>query len=261
MKNTFLILFLSSFILLFSCKKEDKTYQGQPLVEFTKNEISQVIPFTEKTDISIPVKIQLNSKAFSENKVVQIIEVGTNSAINNKHYSINDYKTVFLADSVFATFNVSIKSDNFAEGETVSVTFKISDASEIKASENFNSCKLTISKQSFINVFVGKYICSEPVNQDTYTTTFVAGSTSNTIKNLNFWNFPAVGQSLIYTISKDASMKVEIIEQNWIDKNGQEYKISGKGTYDLQGNMIVNYTVLQNGSIYEEGVHTFTHLK
>jgi len=259
MKN--LILFVGIVTLLFSCKKDEKTYQDATLAEFSKSEISQTISFTDTSDITIPIKIQLNSKAYSVDKILEITEIGQHSAIKDKHYIVADYKTIIHADSLYAVFNLIVKSVHFSEGETVSVSFKIAETSEIKPSSNYNKCTVTLTKQSFLNLFVGSYTCLEPINQDSYIVTFVAGSDPKTIKNTNFWNFPAKDQTVTYTISKDASMSVEINKQNWIDKTGKEYQISGKGTYDLTGKMIVNYIVMLDDSIYEEGVHTFIPIR
>jgi len=262
MKNKWILMFFSLSLILLSCKKENKTFKNHSLIEFSQNEVSKIIPFSVNADIAIPITVQINSTPFKGDKTIQILEIDSNStAIKNKHYIIKDYKTVLHADSVFAVFNVLIKSSNFSEGESVTASFKISDSSQVSPANNYNKFILTISKQSFLDVFVGSYMCSEPINQDSYKTTFVAGEKSNTIKDLNFWNFPANGQTLIYTFFKDSTMKVEILEQPWVDKEGQDYVISGKGTYDFLGNITINYTLIKDGILYEQGIHTFTPLK
>jgi len=260
MNSKFLILIISVFTVLYSCKKDDKTYQNDSMVEFSKNEDLVIIPFSEKNTITLPIKVQLNSKAYGIDKNIQIVESDTNSVSHRKYYTLNN-KTILLADSIFAIFYVQIQSKNFNENESITINFIFSDSSQISPAKNYNKFTLIIKKQSFQEVFIGKYLCSEPVNQDLYTTQFIPGTLANTIKNTNFWNFPADGQTVEYTISKDSTMAVEIVEQDWVDKSGQDYKISGKGTYDFNGNLIVNYSVFKNGLLYEEGTHTFNPLK
>jgi hypothetical protein len=262
MMNKWILMLLSLFLFLLSCKKENKIFKSQSLIEFSQNEASKVIPFSASADFLLPIKVQINSTPFTFDKTIQIIECDSNNtAIKSKHYVIKNYKVVLHKDSVFAVFTVLIKSSNFSDGENVSVSFKISDSSQVKPANNYNKFTLTISKQSFLDVFVGSYLCSEPINQDSYKTVFIAGLQPNTIKDLNFWNFPANGQTLVYTFSKDSTMKVEILEQSWVDKEGQDYVISGKGTYDFLGNITINYRVLKKSVLYEEGIHTFTPLK
>ena len=250
------------FVLFISgCSKDDKTYKGNSLVEFSQNTITKQILFTQTQNFIIPIKLQLSSKLVNPDGKIQIQEIGDNSAILGKHYTVSNYSITIVSDSIFAYFNVNIIPSAFFEGESVNVSFKIADVSEIKPSENYKTCKLILSKQSFIDVFVGKFTCKEPINQDMYITTFIAGPTSNTIKDLNFWNFPAEGQTLLYTFHKDSTRKVEIIEQDWLDKTGQQYKISGEGTFDYFGKITMNYTVSRADTVYEKGVHEFIPLK
>jgi hypothetical protein len=263
MKRKIIIGVLLTFIFL-SCKKENKTYTGEPFVEFSTSTINQLIPFTTKSDVIISIKVQLDTKSMNVDKTLQIEETGSNnSAIKNTQYIVKNYKTILHADSIFAIFTVLIKSQNFKDGESASVLFKISDSSELKPADNYKICQLNITKQSLINVFIGKDSCYEPSNQAKYLTTFVPGSTVNTIKNLNFWDFAADGQPVIYTIYPDTSMKVEIVSQDWVDKSGIEYTVSGIGKYDYFGNMTVNYSITKENEStpYEVGVHYFTHLK
>jgi len=263
MKNIIkLISILSIISFCVNCTKDNKEYNGKSLVEFTQNELYKMISFTDTADIIIPIKIQLESKSLAENKTIHIEIIDSNTAILGKHYIVNNYNVELKSGDIFAIFNVIVKASKFTEGEAVSVLFGISaDSSEIKPANNYKIFKLSITKQSFIDVFVGSYKCDEPANQDSYITSFIPGSEPNTIQNLNFWNFPSTGQKLIYTLTKDTSMNIQIKEQNWIDKSGKEYLISGSGKYDIKGNMIVNYQIRYNGIIYESGIHTFTPIR
>jgi len=263
MKDYYKIMYIFFFVAFcFSCKKENKNYKGISLVEFSQNELSKEILFTDTSDILIPIQIQLASSPLSENKIIHIKEVDSNTAVLGKHYIVNDYNVVLKSGEIFATFNVIVKASKFAEGEAVSVLFGIiSDSSEIKPANNYKTFKLSLSKQSFIDVFVGRYKCDEPVNQDSYLTSFIQGTEPYTIKNTNFWNFPSTGQNIIYTLTNDTSMVVQIKEQRWVDKSGKEYLVSGTGKYDIIGNITVNYRIRYNGLIYETGVHKFTPIR
>lgn len=255
--KSFFILFILTFCV--NCVKDNKSFNGEPLVEFSQNEVAKIISFTDTSEIVVPIKIQLVSKPLSQNKIIHFEVVDSNSALLGKHYVVKNYNIELKSGEVFADFNVIVKASNFLEGQSVSVLFRISsDSSQVQPSKNYMTCKLTLTKQSFIDVFVGSYKCDEPVNQDSYSTIFILGTEPYSIKNINFWNFPATGQSIIYTFSKDTSMNVKINEQKWIDKSGKEYIVSGNGKYDINGNMVVNYSLKYNGSIYESGIHTFT---
>jgi hypothetical protein len=71
-----------------------------------------------------------------------------------------------------------------------------------------------------------------------------------------------MGQTLTYTLERDSLKTVTIYEQLWVDKIGNQYKISGSGNYDLKGGMIVNYIInnASDNSLYEKGIHRFIHL-
>ena len=261
MKSLLVILILT-IISLSSCKKDNKAYNGAALIEFTKAEIVTTIPFSQSIDYSIPIKIQLISSRLHLNQTIKIEEVDTNTAIKGIHYSINSYSTILYADSLFAIFTLNIKANSIKDNETVNVTFKISDSSDIKPSKNFQTCKITLKKQSFINLFVGQDSCFEPINQGKYITSFTSGTIQNTILEQNFWDFPSMGQTLTYTLERDSLKTVTIYEQLWVDKIGNQYKISGSGNYDLKGGMIVNYIInnASDNSLYEKGIHRFIHL-
>ena len=247
---------------IISCKKDDKTYTGQRLIEFSNSIYNIEIPATRSSIETINLKLQLNTKPFDIDKIIYLELVGENTAQNNIDYSVKDYKTTLYKDSTFAYLSINILCNNIPEGKKVTLNFKISDKSEVSPSANQNNCTIVITKTRFINLFVGKYICDEPVNQDSYQTIFsIENESQNKIQNLNFWNFPGERQALVYKIYKDSTQKVEIPEQDWIDKAGNEYKIYGIGFYRTDGTMIVKYTVLKSDSVYETGTHTFTPIR
>ena len=259
LKHTLYFLIIGISVSVLSCKKEDKIYLGKPLIEFANSAYNIQIPATQTSVKTMNLKLQLNSKPFDKDKVIYIELIGENTAQQDVDYSVSEYKTILYKDSTFAYLSINILCKNISESKNVKLNLKISDKSDISPSTNQNTCSIEITKTRFINLFVGKYICNEPVNQDSYQTIFsIENEAQNKIKNLNFWNFPGERQSVIYRIYKDSTQKVEIPVQNWIDKAGNEYKISGQGTYSLDGSMIVKYTILRSDTLYEEGTHTFT---
>jgi len=260
MKTYISISIITALLCVFSCQKDDKTFTGPPLVAFTKQTINDTILYMETHDTTLSIPIQLEASPQSSAKSVIIETFGTNSAVLGTHYVYNSDTVIFPIGKLFASFTITLKSENFSEGDTASVTFSISDKSSIEPSANYKTCKVHIIKQSFLGMFVRKYSCYEPKSQKTYTTSFVAGMAAGTILNTNFWCFPGVGQYVSYIISKTAT-SVVIPSQNWYDQSGLEYRVSGKGTYNNNGSMTVNYILKMypdTTKIYENGIDYFT---
>ncbi len=258
MSNKIVYTFLLLFTFLWSCKKDDKFYDGKSLVSFSQSNISINIPFTQNADFTISIPIQIDSKVENSDKQIYIYEESLQKAVNGNNYFLISDTSIIKKDSVYSSFKLVLKPSHFYENQKITLIFKIADNSEIKPSENYKTCIVTIYKQPFLSVFTGSYMCYEPINQDTYKTTFVATSKSNTIANTNFWNFSPEGQPIYYTIKKDSARSIEIEEQTWIDKSGITYKVSGKGNYTFDGKMTVNYTLIASDTVYETGIHYFT---
>ena len=77
---------------------------------------------------------------------------------------------------------------------------------------------------------------------------------------MNFYDFPLAGQYVPYVFTQDESMQVEIPENTeWTDNLGNKYLVSGTGTYELNGNFAVDFTMKDAATeeMYMTGKHTF----
>ena len=253
--NIFLVVIL---FCVFSCQKDDKTYSGPPLVSFSKQTINDTILYMESNDTVLLIPIQLNAAPQSSTVSIVIDTVGTNSTLSGR-FSYSDTITIH-AGKLSASFPITVKSAQFKEGDTASVTFSISNKSSIEPSANYKLCKVNFVKQSFSGMFVRSYLCNEYKSQKTYITSFIAGN-SEGIVNTNFWDFPGEGQYVRYIISKNAARTVTIPSQDWTDKSNIKYRVSGIGTYKNDGSMVVNYILKKYPDTltlpyYEVGVDT-----
>jgi len=250
MKN--MIFVLACLLATFSCKKDNKEYSGATLVEFTKNAVSSTIAFSESGEQSVKMPLQIVGTASGNDRKVVL-----RLSKDDSRFKLKSTEVVIRANEYTAEAELVLLAGNFAEGDETEISVIIDETSDLKPSENYRNCDVTVSKQAFLDVFVGKFKCEEKVNQDTYYTNFIAGSTSNTIRNTNFWNFAPQGQYVTYTILKE-NYSVVINKQSWTDMSGQTYTVSGSGTYDLSGKMTVDYVIEISDTVYEKGTHVFT---
>ena len=252
--STTICLFL---IILFSCKKEDKTYRGNTQAEFPRTDITEKIPFNVTGTTSITIPLQIIGTAYNTDKTITLELLPANNII----YLEN--KTLTLSANQYSTsINIIINTDSCSEGVNYFSYLRITDSGEIKPSKNYDSCAIKLYKQPFIDMFLGKYSCEESASQLKYNTTFIAG-TGNTIKNTNFWNFSPTDGYVIFTILKDVNRTINIEEQDWTDRKGMSYHISGSGNYDSNGKIIIQYKMLEaeSDTLYESGTHIYTPIE
>jgi hypothetical protein len=103
-----------------------------------------------------------------------------------------------------------------------------------------------------INNFLGEFDCDE-AGYGTYPVNFTKHATlANTIVNDNFWDWPAEGQVIYYTLSGDFLETVTVPKQNFTFGDGYAGWVEGSGKYDgCAHTMIVDYTVFYDGDEYD----------
>lgn len=239
MKCRLFTLLLGTFVL-FSCKKDEKTYTGATMIEFTETSITETVSYAQKGFDTLWVKVQLvGATQTTDVEVVVDAYNGDASAVSNQLIAENA-KAVIKAGGVSTEVPILINADNISESKTVYL--KLSEASTLKVSENYKQLSLQLKKQSFTEFFTGSYTCVEPEYQDaTYKTVFYSSTVDSSIYTKNFLNYAVSGLNTSFTLSKVSSKQLIIQGQTYTDEENKLFWLSGRGSYDLSGNMKVEY--------------------
>ena len=109
-----------------------------------------------------------------------------------------------------------------------------------------------------INNFIGAYSCDE-AGYGPYDVNFTIHPTmANTIVNDNFWDYPAAGAVIYYTLSGDFLEEVTVPKQDFEFGDGYMGWVEGSGTYDgCAYTMTMVYTVFYEGDEYTT-YHSFS---
>ncbi len=252
MKKLFFIFFLFAIV---SCNKNDyvDAEYDKTTVEFVSTSLTETIPFVANEEYTIAVPIQIFG-GLSTAKLT----ITCSTDLPNDAYFVESNKIVengISLDSIYVKINTS----KIKKGKIYAVELTISDA-DIAISKNYATCQLTLSQQAFIDFFTGTYSCKESSTSSTYDVEFTKLNDTS-IKNLNFWDFPLSGQYVPFVFVQDESFGVFIPEDTeWTDLLGNKYKVSGSGTYDLQGNFSVNFVMkdFATDKEYQTGTQVYT---
>ena len=248
------ILFIVTILALFACKKNEYLDASidKPTVEFSTTELTETISFISNGNYDIAVPIQIFGGTTDKT-----ISVSAKTALPNDAYSLNSTLSLTKGQSI-DTIHISLNTSKIQKGKPYNITLTIT-SNDIAVSENYKTCDIILTQQTFMDFFTGKYSCYESATNSTYEVDFEKID-ANSIKNNNFWDFPLPGQYVTYIFAQDETFAISIPEDSeWTDNLGNKYLVSGSGTYDLQGNFTVNY-VMKNastGTTYQTGTHTF----
>ena len=245
--------YLFCVICLFSCKKNEylDASVDEPMVEFSSLSINETIPFVAGNEYNIAVPIQI----FGGNSTASI-SVKVESDLSAEAYTVPS--SVQLKGSSLDTVFVKIKTGKLQKGKPYSMKLTIS-SSAVSVSKNYASCTVVFSQQAFMDFFTGMYVCYESSTGSTYDVEFVKMN-ETTVKNMNFYDFPLAGQYVPYVFTQDDSKSIEIPEgTEWTDNLGNKYLVSGTGTYELNGNFSVDFTMQDAATeaVYLTGKHSF----
>lgn len=253
MKSHTLILSLIALLLIVSCSKNeylDATID-QPTVEFSSLTINKTISFSENSTYNIAVPLQIFGGTSDKPIAIQ-----AKTDLSSDKYSVATSKT--LNNTALDTIYVGINTQNIQKGKTYTIELSLS-ANDVSISENYKTCLITFSQETFMDFFTGTYSCKESATNSVYEVLFEKQNDSS-IKNNNFWDFPLNGQYVTYEFTQDDSHSVKIADDTeWIDFLGNKYLISGSGTYELNGNFVVAYEMKDatTKNTYQTGTHTF----
>lgn len=248
-----IVIYLFCVICLFSCKKNEYLNASidEPTVEFASTALNETIPFVTGSEYTIAVPIHI----FGGNSTASL-SVKAETKMSSDAYSVAN--SVQLNGKSLDTIFVKINTKKLEKGTDYNLKLTIS-SSNVTVSKNYESCTVTFSQQAFMDFFTGTYSCYESSTGATYNVEFVKQN-NTTIKNMNFYDFPLAGQYVPYVFTQDESMQVEIPENTeWTDNLGNKYLVSGTGTYELNGNFAVDFTMKDAATeeMYMTGKHTF----
>ncbi|MCQ2960042.1 MAG: hypothetical protein MJ198_07640 [Bacteroidales bacterium] len=247
------IVYLFGILCVISCSKNpyiDATVD-KATVEFASTTLNETISFVADEEYCISVPIQIFGGLSSAT-----LNVAVETKLPEDSYSIN--KSKVLTGNSLDTIQVLIKTSKLKKGTSYSIKLTL-NSSNVAVSENYKSCVLTFAQQAFMDFFTGEYSCYESSTGATYNVEFIKVN-DTIVKNNNFYDFPLPGQYVSYVFKQDESRSVTIPEDSeWTDNLGNKYLISGNGSYDLQGNFVVDFTMKEapTESIYLSGKHSF----
>ncbi len=248
-----IVVFLLSAIAFCSCEKNEYLDASidKTTVEFASTNLNETISFIAAEEYKIPVPIQIFG-----GKSTSIINVKVDTKMAQEAYSISASQA--LKGSSLDTIFVTVKTSKLKKGITYSLNLTL-ESSDVKVSSNYKSCAVTFVQQAFMDFFTGIYSCKESSTGSTYDVEFTKMNDS-TIKNNNFYDFPLAGQYVPYVFVQDESLAISIPEDyEWTDNLGHKYLISGIGSYELNGNFKVDFTMKDAVSeqVYQIGTHSF----
>lgn len=238
---------------LFSCKKNEylNASVDETTVEFTTTAISETISFNAGNvyDILVPIQV-FGGTSDATVTIVSKTSLPSDVVIIPTTKKING--------TTLDTITLQVKTEKLKKGQVYTLELTLS-SSEVAISKNYESCAVSFSQQAFMDFFTGVYSCYESATGSIYEVEFTKDN-DTTVKNNNFYDFPLAGQMVPYVFSQGESHAVEISEDYaWTDKLGNKYLVSGKGTYDSDGNFTVDY-VMKDASteaVYQQGTHMF----
>lgn len=259
MKSIYHILIV--LLIFFSCKKDDKLYSGGTKISFDNAMYEYTLSFTDDSIIDIKIPVVLIGNSFSEN-------IDFSVSIAHQTDSIEDGQ---ISVPTMSTFNSGVYNDSLIinvdpatipENSDYYLTLEIGAENKSIVAENYDTCQLHIHKGGFIDIFIGRYSCFESGISDSYQTSFIKQSSSDSsVLNTNFWNFNAEEQYVQFIFERSSNI-VDIPQQQWTDSAQTSYTVWGNGTYLMDGSMVLNYFMqkLDEDEIYESGVHKYTKI-
>lgn len=143
--------------------------------------------------------------------------------------------------------------------EPLSATLTLTGVNgNLNLGRNGENLSVEISITKFVPFDAADYAitfnCDEP-GYKVYPCDFVTTDNPNVLTNTNFYDS---GWLIDYAFSADFE-QIVTIEEQIIGVDDDALTISGSGTYDgVTKTMVVDYTIVQADTIYEENTHTFT---
>jgi len=248
-------------VTIVSCKKDDKTYQGPPFVDFPVSYQYVVIRGDVYSDYTVPVKVRMGGAQSSSPQTVTFEVDPASVAVSGTHYSFDSKSFQIPANSSFGEIPVKFLIPSFPEQTSTYLILTLTGG-DLKINKTTSQTVLVVYRQGFIDIFTGNYNCQEPdvpvsVNYDVVLEADT--SVKNRILISNFWGY-ADDISKVYIDLKSTVDSVYLPSQSFTDKANRSYTVSGAGRYVVaDGSIWLSYTLTQNsGSFTESGEQVYT---
>jgi hypothetical protein len=240
-------------LIITSCKKEDYSYQGPPLVDFPSTYQYIVIKGNVTSDYTVPIYVRLTGAQNGSPYNVTFEVDASSNAVSGTHYTIDGTSIQIPAKSSYGEIPVKFLIPSFPEQTTVNLVLNLTGG-DLKVNPNYKQIALKIYRQGFIDLFTGTYSVQEPDVPVSvkYDVTLTADTVKNRIRITNFWGY-AKDDSKVYIDLKSTIDSVNLPSQTFTDQSNRTYTVSGKGNYNINnGSIRITYSLSQNGGSYTD---------
>jgi|GEM_PF-2783867 len=253
-----LILFFSiSAILFFACKKHVATFDGS-FVQFADSAINHTIVYGTGDRDTVNIKLSLIGQIFEIDREV-IFQLDTVALVlADEGMCAFPEKAILKAGHNAVVIPVIF--DNSMIEPAYKNQYSIAMKPESYIADNYSTVSISFYKQKLIDVFSGTFFCRESEYDNEYMVDIQnTYPVSDTVLIFNFWDFTD-DVSIEMVISQDGSKSIFVPEQNFTDRLGDKYIVSGTGNFLNSGEFKIDYTLFQaeSGTLYESGTQYYT---
>lgn len=250
LKKTVLFFFIG---VAFSCVKKKDFFEENSQVGFVSKQDTVFISVNDSNLIIIELPLRIFGKAPDESSYISYSIQFIEKENSKSKFLITDNQALKAGD-YSPVLSVSFDASILTEGEFQSISIKL-EPSDLDVASNFSETVLTLHKPSFIDLFVGKFLCSESLYSYKYSVDITKNELSdNQILIDNFWNFSADNQIVNAEIIKE-SQKIVLPLQEFTDKEGNNFLLSGEGAVSVDSQLWLDYIFVdsQTDTLIEQG--------
>jgi len=248
-------------LIFFSCQKEDKPVDKASQIGFAEELIEYDLPWADSSTIELQIPFRIIGNSFDEEEQISV-SIKEEGAWGNSSVFPKSQTATIHSDDYTPVLNLTCDPSHFEEGETKKFTLSLADEKDLIASE-FSTTELLLAKRSMIDLLTGTFTCRENLYNYDYEVEILKDELAeNRVLIENFWNFSAQLQTVSMEVDK-ATKKINLPSQEFVDKEGNVFDLSGNGSVNSDGQIQLSYTLysIDADSIYESGNMSFIKLK
>ncbi len=244
-----------------SCKKNVQIF-NESLIHIDQQAINHTVSYASTGIDTLYLQLSILGVPFDEDQLITLKFDSAFQVLSSRGILSSNPNITFPAKTYTIKHPILIVIDSI--DNSTSKDLGLEAISNPNLAENYRTSKISIYKQSLIDLFSGSYYCSESEYSNKYVIQLAyTNPISDTLLIKNFWDFSTENTEIKFIIQRDTSRSIELPEQSFTDRLGVNYTVYGSGVYTKNGSFYINYTLIdeKSQSIYEEGKQNYSPIR
>lgn len=244
-------------VICLSCKKDPVLFDGS-YIQFTDSVINHTIKYGTGQYDTISIEISLIGELFGQDQQIQLERDSLAEKAVVDQICIIPSDVTLNANESTGLLQVVLQNDSIEPAYASEFNIGLVPSSVV--ADNYRTVTVSFYKQKLIDVFSGDFQCTESEYNNSYVVNIQSTyPVSDTVLISNFWDFTD-NDDIKAVIRSDASKAIVIPVQDFTDRLGNEYTVTGSGTYQNTGSFSIDYSLTdaRTGNLYESGNQIYT---